>query len=263
MKRKLIKKLTAFAVGVIGVSGFNTGLMAVPITVIDLSGGPPETGTANGAIFSAADPRPTGTGVIDPFLREQENGSEQGINTSIAKPPYDDKPGPWTHDLLVSQLTPTLFMGIEYYKFSLDANQEMNGPISLINFKIFVTSGPPISNVGGLMSLVNTGTPAYNMNGGVTQYRVDITSQTGSGSGDMFVLVPMSDIGTSGNLYLYAQFGQDANGGGFASNDGFEEWNASEGVSRVPDGGTTVMMLGAALGLFGVMNRKPRPVPAP
>lgn len=260
MKTKRFQNLVVWAVGIIGVSGINSSLSATPttpITVIDLSGGPPENGTANGALFFAADPQPTGTGVIDPFLREQENGSEQGINTSISKPPFDDKPGTWTHDLSVSLLAPTMFNGINYYMFSLDADQEMNGPISLISFKIFVTTGAPISNVGGLMSLVNTGTPAFNMNGGSIQYRVDITSQTGSGSGDMFVLVPVIDIGTSGNLYLDAEFGADANGNGFPSNDGFEEWSASEGPStRIPDGGSTALMLGAALCLFGLVYRK-------
>jgi VPDSG-CTERM motif len=261
MKTKLIKNISIWAVGIIGFSGINTGLKAVPITVIDLSGGPPASGMANGAQFFAADPRPTGTGVIDPFLREQNNGSEQGINTSIPMPPFDDKPGPFTHDLLVSQLMPTMFMGTSYYMFSLDANQEHNGPISLINFELFVTTGAPISTAAGLMSLVSSGTPSFNMNGGGSQFRVDITSQTGSGSGDMFVLVPVSDIGTSGNLYLYAQFGADANGNGFPSDDGFEEWSASEGTPTnggVPDGGSTVLMLGGALCLFGLINRKLR-----
>jgi hypothetical protein len=263
MKTEFFKNIMAWTIGMIGISGFNTGLMATPtpITVIDLSGGPPASGTANGAVFSADDPQPTGTGVFDPFLREQNNGSEQGINTSIAKPPFDDKPGPWTHDELVSQLGSVLFNGINYYKFSLDANQEMNGPISLINFEIFVTSGAPISNAGGLMSLVNTGTPSFNMNGGGTQFRVDVSSQHGSGSGDMFVLVPVSDIGSSGNLYLYAQFGEDANGNGFASNDGFEEWSSELSPSAVPDGGATVLMLGAALCALGVIHRKPATQP--
>lgn len=263
MKAKLVRNIVAWAVGMIGVSGINPGLMAVPISVINLSGGPPENGAANGALFYAADPQPTGTGVIDPFLREQSKGSEPGINTSISKPPFDDKPGPWTHDLLVSQLAPTVFNGVDYYKFLLDANQEKNGPISLINFEIFVTSGLPITTATGLNSLINTGTPSYNMNGGGTQYRIDISSETGSGSGDMFVFVPVSDIGTSGNLYLYAQFGEDANGNGYAANSGFEEWSASEGASVVPDGGSTLLMFGAALCLFGLINRKlSRRVPA-
>ena len=255
MKTKLIKKLM-WAAGIIGVSGVNTGVMAVPITVIDLSGGPPASGMANGAIFSADDPQPTGTGVFDPFLREQNNGSEQGINTSIPMPPLDDKPGPWTHDQLVSALGSVMVGSTDYYKFSLDANQEHDAAISLINFEIFVTQGAPISTSAGLISLINTGTPSYNMNGGGTQFRVDITSNHGSGQGDMFVLVPVSDIGTSGNLYLYAQFGEDANKDGFASNDGFEEWSSEASISGLPDGGSTVFMLGAALCGFGLFYRK-------
>jgi len=228
---------------------------AVPITVIDLSGGAPASGTANGAIFSANSPQPTGTGVIDPFLREQNTPSETGINTSISSPPLDDKPGPWTHDLTVGQLSTVTSHGVDYYKFSLDANQEANAPISLTTFKIFVTSGSPFTTASALTGMISSGTNLrFDMNGGVTQYRVDITSQNGSGSGDMSVLVPKSAIGTSGNLYLYAGFGVDANGNGYASNDGYEEWYAQEGGNfTVPDGGMTLALLGTSfcgLGLF-------------
>src|SRR5258706_4371653 len=64
------------------------------------------SGTVNGAIFFGIDPQSTGTGIIDPFLREQNNGTEYGVNTSVSSPPYNDKSGPWTHDLAVSSLAP-------------------------------------------------------------------------------------------------------------------------------------------------------------
>ncbi|HEX8898904.1 MAG TPA: hypothetical protein VF751_09420, partial [Chthoniobacterales bacterium] len=49
-------------------------------------------------IIQFTQPQPTGTGVIDPFLRVQANGTEQGYNTSGGTP-FDDKAGPWTHDI--------------------------------------------------------------------------------------------------------------------------------------------------------------------
>jgi hypothetical protein len=228
------------------------------ISVIDLSGGPPAQGSANGAYLFAADPQPTGTGVIDPFLREQNKPSEFGINTSISKPPYDDKPGPWTHDLQVSSLATVSYNSVNYYKFSLDANQSFNGPISLTTFKIFVTGGSPFTSASDLMNLVNTGTAAFDLNG-AGAVRVDISSQNGSGSGDMYILVPTSDIGTTGNLYLYAGFGLDTAGGGYESNSGFEEWNATTGNQpriTTPDGGSTMMLLGSALAGMYFLRRK-------
>ncbi|MBU6410615.1 MAG: VPDSG-CTERM sorting domain-containing protein, partial [Verrucomicrobia bacterium] len=185
---------------------------------------------------------------------------------SIANPPYDDKAGQWTHDLLVSQLGTVTYNGHSYYQFYLDANQEADGPISLIAFQIFVTSGSPYTSSSDLTALVSSGTPAFDLNG-AGAVRVDISSQNGSGSGDMYILVPTSDIGDSGNLYLYAGFGQDASGGGYASNDGFEEWYAYEGPSpAVPDGGGTALLLGAALVALALLRRKlgglikPKPV---
>ncbi|HXT10228.1 MAG TPA: hypothetical protein VN873_01605 [Candidatus Angelobacter sp.] len=225
-------------------------------TIIDLTGGPPAMGTANGAVLFAADPRPTGTGFINPFLREQNNGSETGVNTSITPPPYDDKPGPFTRDQLVSDLSVISYNSANYYEFALDANQSGNEPISLITFKIFVTTGAPFTSASDLMNEVNTGTPSFDLNNGTPgSVRVDITSNTGSGSGDMFILVPVGDIGTSGNLYLEAGFGADAAGGGFPSNDGFEEWSAITGNRPVPDGGSTMAMLGAAIVGMGLLRK--------
>jgi hypothetical protein len=71
--------------------------------------------------------------------------------------------------------------------------------------------------------------------------------------------VPVSDIGTSGNLYLYAQFGLDSNGNGYIANDGFEEWYATEGgTPSVPDSGSTLTLLGMALLGFEGLRRKLR-----
>src|SRR5437667_10680040 len=107
---------------------------AGPITVIDVSTAG-SSGTANGALFSFADPQPTGTGYIDPFLREQNTGSEVGVNTSIKAQTvqntilYDNKdPVNYTHDLQTATLLPQTG---GFFKFALDANQVANGSISL------------------------------------------------------------------------------------------------------------------------------------
>ena len=58
------------------------------------------------AAFEFTQQQPTGTGVIDPFLRVQNSPSEQGYNTSGGTP-FDDKAGPWTHDIQFRDLQNT------------------------------------------------------------------------------------------------------------------------------------------------------------
>lgn len=252
-----IKKWATLAA--VGTIASGMAMPAMAIDIIDLTSGTPANNSVNGAYLFATDPQSTGTGVIDPFLREQADGSEQGINTSISKPPFDDKSGPWTHDLLVSQLGEVTYNDVLYYQFYLDANQVGDGPISMNAFQVFVTSGSPFTDASDLINLVSSGTPSFDLNGGSPgSVRVDINSNTGSGSGDMYILVPVSDIGTSGDLYLYAEFGEDASGGGYASNDGFEEWSAYEGpqVASVPGGDSTAFLLSAALMGLAMVKRR-------
>src|SRR2546423_38825 len=69
------------------------------------------TGTITGipggtARFDFMTQQPTGTGVIKPFLRVQNTPTEQGYNTSGGTP-FDDKSGPWTHNIQVSDLAAT------------------------------------------------------------------------------------------------------------------------------------------------------------
>src|SRR5260370_41101136 len=68
--------------------------------------GSSDSGTINGAQFVFTTPQPTGTGVIQPFLRLENSPVEQGYNTSGGTP-FDDKAGPWTHDLTFGDLQNT------------------------------------------------------------------------------------------------------------------------------------------------------------
>ena len=103
-------------------------------------------GTANGGVFSFTDQQPTGTGVIKPFLREQANGTEQGYNTSGGTP-FDDKAGPWTHDIHLSDLAAStvLMNGVLYYKLLLDVNEPAGTKslISLDRLEFYTPSSQP------------------------------------------------------------------------------------------------------------------------
>src|SRR5438132_6020333 len=126
-------------------------------TVVDLTGSN-DSGTINGAQFVFTTPQPTGTGVIQPFLRLENSPVEQGYNTSGGTP-FDDKAGPWTHDLTFGDLqnTQVTLGGSSYFKLLLDVN-EPGGSKSLISLDQlqFYTSkvgSQTTSNVGSLGTL--------------------------------------------------------------------------------------------------------------
>src|SRR5207237_2020334 len=64
------------------------------------------SGTSQGALYEQADPQPTGTGVINPFVRIQRTGTERGYNTDGRPVEFDTKDqNQWTHSLPLSSLS--------------------------------------------------------------------------------------------------------------------------------------------------------------
>src|SRR5437764_1073537 len=197
-------------------------------TVVDLTGSN-ESGSINGAQFVFTTPQPTGTGVIQPFLRVENTPTEQGYNTSGGTP-FDDKAGPWTHDLTFGSLqnTQVTLGGASYFKLLLD--DEPGGSKSLISLDQlqFYTSkvgSQRTSNVGSL------GTLRYTLSSGDSVI-LDASRNHGSGSGDMYAYIPTSDFAgtkTSDFVYLYAHFGNTDN-----SQAGFEE-SALVNAAPIPE----------------------------
>lgn len=229
---------------------------------------------ANGVILSETDIQPTGTGVIDPFLRLQNTPSEAGINTSLDTPNVpilDDKPGLWTHDQPLSGpngLTQINIGGTLYYKFLLDINQTASSPLLNLNaIKFYVRSSAfnSLNSFANFFNLKADNHGALVPNGALPSPTFDVLGANnvllnyslnhGSGSGDMFMFVPVSALGSSGFLYLYNQNG--APPGINASNDGFEEWAGALGTNvPVPDASTTLMLLGMVfVGVEGLRRK--------
>jgi len=188
-------------------------------TVVDLTGSN-DSGAINGAQFVFTTPQPTGTGVIQPFLRLENSPVEQGYNTSGGTP-FDDKAGPWTHDLTFGDLqnTQVTLGGASYFKLLLDLNEPGGGKslISLDQLQFYTSKvgSQTTSNVGSL------GTLRYTFSSGDSVI-LDASRNHGSGSGDMYAYIPTSDFAgtkTSDFVYLYAHFGNTDN-----SQAGFEEW---------------------------------------
>src|SRR3954447_22627374 len=97
-------------------------------TIIDLASYANQQGAdGQGARFFNAQPQPTGTGVIRPFLTIQHNSTEKGYNTD-ADPQFDEKRSTqWNHALLASDLTQVTLDGVTYAQFLLDINESASG----------------------------------------------------------------------------------------------------------------------------------------
>jgi hypothetical protein len=198
-------------------------------TIVDLTGSN-DSGTINGAQFVFTTQQPTGTGVIEPFLRVENTPTEQGYNTSGGTP-FDDKAGPWTHDLTLGDLqnTEVTLNGVSYFKLLLDVNEPggRKSLISLDQLQLYT------SNVGSqtTTSVGSLGTLRYSFNAG-DGVILDASRNHGSGSGDMYAYIPTSDFSgakTSDFVYLYAHFGNSD-----PSQSGFEEW-ALVNIAPIPE----------------------------
>lgn len=185
------------------------------------------SGQINGAWFVQTDPQPTGTGVIDPFVRIQNTGNEAGYNTDYRPVQFDTKDqNQWTHSIQVSDIPlVTLSDGQQYRQFLLDINEGGNSNLerlSLDQVRIFLGSAGDLHDYP-----TGLGTEIYHMNVSdtysATNNRVELHYKLnhGSGSGDMFLLVPDAlFVGPNQFVYLYSQFGTP-NG----ADAGFEEWS--------------------------------------
>ena len=158
-------------------------------TIIDLSAG--GSGTANGSIYPWTGSQPTGSDVMDSFLRIDHLGATH------------------THEIRIADLVVKNISGIDYYGFLLDINEIL----------------------------------------------MDGTLNSGSGTGDLFLYVPVSVFaGTlpGDQVYFYSLFSN--------SDAGFEEWGLLEQASlnqiaAVPEPGA-MLLVGTGLLLAARRLRK-------
>jgi hypothetical protein len=252
MKHKTISLLGVL----IAAAGFFVSAGTARATVVDLTTGPDASGEINGALFFATQQQPSGTGNIDPFLRIQEKGFEQGYNTDGGFP-FDDKhPHNFQHSLLISDLTPVFLNGQPYLQFMLDSNQNGNNytehVLDMTALQIFTTNDPNQTTESfdskGILQL--NGTLVYNMGSGNSV----LTTATGSGKSDMFMYIPANLVQTGEKyLVLYSAFGND-----IPADGGFEEWVFIPGTAPIPEAGTFFPIVGllAAVLCTRVLQRR-------
>ena len=161
--------------------------------------------------------------------------------------------GAWTHDALVGDVG----TAGNYYLFQLDTAQSANGPVSLDRLKIF-QNGSAFTSSGDLDTFVQSGgVPVFDTG---TADTFKVSANSGNGAGDLWMYVPTSLLGAANYLYLYSELGSPP--GNFPTTGSFEEWGALIGTAEpppipptVPEGGMTLMLLGAGLSSLGLVRK--------
>lgn len=182
------------------------------------------SGTINGAIFQQINAQSTGTGVIDAFLRIQNNGIEEGYNTDYRPTSYNENPSiQFTRSLLLTSIPTVNLNGTLYREFLLDINEAKNtkSTLSLDAIQIFQANAGNLH--GTLAQLQTSWTQIYDLDaGGDNWIKLDYSLNPGSGGGDMLAYIPdalfKAEYGPY--VYLYSLFGKN-----IAADSGFEEWS--------------------------------------
>jgi hypothetical protein len=256
MRREVLNSVSALLIAAGGVM-FGASRASAEIT-LDLAASSPQA-DGNSALFYSTDLQPTGTGVIQPFVRIQAKPTEEGYNTdgAIEFDTKDHTGQNWTHSITLSQVPIVTIGGVDYREFVLDINEtssKLGRFLSMNELEIYTSNTNLLSSFDRANHTF--GTPAgastsmvYDMDAsGDKLVKMDYSQASGSGSGDMFVYIKKSLFG-GGNpyVYLYSKFGNPD-----GSDAGFEEWATRPATPAVPLpasvwGGLTLLgLMGAA-----------------
>jgi hypothetical protein len=208
--------------------------LAVDVTVDLTTVG--QSGTINGAIFdNAANKVNVGTGVIDPFLSIQKNGTESGFNTNASPLPLDAKrPTNFTGPITVGDIGTVNILGVDYKQFFLDINESNGSNPPLDAFISLDRLQIALGDVGDLSAM--PGSLIYDMDAapdgnGTVLMNYDLNSGSGIGL-DMTFYIPKALFGSDDAkfVYLFAEFGTTGVLGSgetarnYGTSDGFEEF---------------------------------------
>ncbi len=184
---------------------------------------------ADGFIARQVAAQPTGTGHIHSFVRVQGaasgGGFQQGYNTTARPLQFDENKSPvFTRGLTLGQVPVVVVNGVPYREFLLDINQKSSAPrLSLDQARVFLGDRPDLTGYNAGTLAGRSAVFDLDAHGDVSLV-LDARLNSGSGAGDMVLLVPDANFaGADPNtyVYLYSQMGGVS---GASANGGFEEW---------------------------------------
>jgi hypothetical protein len=234
-------------------AAMSVGLRPARAAVYSLTSDSGSPFTINGARFFYQDSGPSGTGILDAFVRIQKAGTEQGYNTSGRGVPFDDKNDPSTHNILLGDVPIVTYSGTRYFEFVLDIAEGGDKCLSLDAIKLYTSTTASQTTV----NLSSLGTVRYDFGSNEV-----LLKGAGSGKVDMTMLVPVwSAANANDYVYLYSAFGglgnitTGPNKGDWSSSGSFEEWGLlSDGdrahLSAIPE--PTALILWSILGVIGI-----------
>jgi hypothetical protein len=231
--------------------------------------------------------QPTGTGVLDSFLRVQRNGTEQGYNTTQANAgalPFEEKFGNFTHDVTFASMVDHDNDG--FYEFVLDIGEPVvrnksESLLTLDGLKLFATdtagqNGNAVDGNGNWVGPAGNSTLLWDLDsdiGGNYQDNFILldanrNGKPGNGVSDMLMDVTKSiidnAIASQPNFILWSRFGLGS-ASGEDSHGTFEEWAQvrddsfipppPSGGGEVPEPRTTALIAVAFLALL-IARRK-------
>jgi hypothetical protein len=197
-------------------------------------------GTLGSGIFEQNATQPSGSGVIDAFVRLQakhaSSGIAQGYNTDARPVQFDEKVSPvFTRSLQLSNVPLVNVGGTPYREFLLDINQTNSTPLLSLDELRFYDAG--LGNLTGYdpnTHLLSGIAPSFDIGAG-NWIKLNSGLNPGSGKANMVALVPDSAFAgapAGSFVYLYSKFGVN-----LPAHGGFEQWAVHSNTALTPQTG--------------------------